>query len=133
MRLRHKQPTLVSMWMLDVFCCALGCVILLLLLKMREANITAEEATNVSSERDDLQYQLLDSEINNSALVSEVLDRDGRIARVQRDRDENARNLALVRNERDKDAKTLALARTERDDLAKMLALVQNQRDKDAK
>src|SRR5262249_1537613 len=118
MRLRHKQPTLVSMWMLDVFCCALGCVILLLLLKMREADITAEEASNTSAERDDLQYQLLDSELNNRALVSEVLDREGRIARVQRERDENARNLALVQNERDKEARNLALARTERNDLA---------------
>ena len=34
---RHQPPTLVSMWMLDVFCCALGCVTLLWLLKTREA------------------------------------------------------------------------------------------------
>src|SRR5688572_27659718 len=37
MRVRHKQPTLVSMWMLDVFCCALGCVTLLFLLESRKA------------------------------------------------------------------------------------------------
>ena len=37
MRVRHKPPTLVSMWMLDVFCCALGCVTLLFLLNSRMA------------------------------------------------------------------------------------------------
>src|SRR6476661_6356515 len=37
MRIHHKQPTLVSMWMLDVFCCALGCVTLLFLLNSRMA------------------------------------------------------------------------------------------------
>ena len=41
MRTRHKQPNLVSMWMLDVFCCALGCVTLLWLLSTREAKIEA--------------------------------------------------------------------------------------------
>src|SRR5689334_1412419 len=38
MRVHHKQPTLVSMWMLDVFCCALGCVTLLWLLNTRQAH-----------------------------------------------------------------------------------------------
>ena len=37
MKARHKTPTLVSMWMLDVFCCALGCVTLLWLLNTRQA------------------------------------------------------------------------------------------------
>jgi predicted nucleic acid-binding Zn-ribbon protein len=42
MRIRHKQPTLVSMWMLDVFCCALGCVTLLFLLNSRMASDEAK-------------------------------------------------------------------------------------------
>ena len=37
MRVRNKPPALVSMWMLDVFCCALGCVTLLFLLNSRMA------------------------------------------------------------------------------------------------
>ena len=41
---RHRPPTLVSMWMLDVFCCALGCVTLLWLLKTREAGQISDEA-----------------------------------------------------------------------------------------
>ena len=44
MRVRHKTPTLVSMWMLDVFCCALGCVTLLWLLNTRQAGDQTEAA-----------------------------------------------------------------------------------------
>jgi hypothetical protein len=49
MRVRHKPPTLVSMWMLDVFCCALGCVTLLFLLNSRMAAdaVTANRAALV--------------------------------------------------------------------------------------
>lgn len=42
MRVRSKPPSLVSMWMLDVFCCALGCVTLLWLLNTQKANEQAE-------------------------------------------------------------------------------------------
>lgn len=44
MKVRHKTPTLVSMWMLDVFCCALGCVTLLWLLNTRQAGDQAVAA-----------------------------------------------------------------------------------------
>lgn len=125
MRIRHKQPTLVSMWMLDVFCCALGCVILLLLLKMREASITAEEARLVTEDLDGTQLRLLDSELHGMQLVSEVLERDGRIARVEKERDDTAKTLALVQSQRDEHAKNLALVRTERDTLAKKLAVAE--------
>ncbi len=47
MRVRHKPPTLVSMWMLDVFCCALGCVTLLFLLNSRMAT-DAERANRTA-------------------------------------------------------------------------------------
>ena len=58
MRARHKPPTLVSMWMLDVFCCALGCVTLLWLLNNRAASEQAERANSsqqdLAAARDDL-------------------------------------------------------------------------------
>ena len=52
MRIRHKTPTLVSMWMLDVFCCALGCVTLLWLLNTRQAG---DQTTAAKSALLDLQ------------------------------------------------------------------------------
>ena len=66
MRTRHKPPTLVSMWMLDVFCCALGCVTLLWLLNTREAT---EQSTRARSA-----LELLDrSESDLKATKAELL------------------------------------------------------------
>jgi len=66
MRMRHKQPTLVSMWMLDVFCCALGCVTLLWLLNTRFASERADaaqaavrELLQSQSDRESVQQRLV--------------------------------------------------------------------------
>src|SRR5271155_1056025 len=101
MRTRHRPPVLVSMWMLDVFCCALGCVILLLLLKTRENGIVAEESAQTSA-------ALADALARNSALDIDLADRQGKLALLKSDYDETARNLALVRTKRDELAKNLA-------------------------
>jgi hypothetical protein len=114
------------MWMLDVFCCALGCVILLLLLKMREASYAAAEASSVSDELGNAQLQLTEGENHNRFLQSEVVDRDGRLALVQKELDRTARALALVEKERDALAKDLALVREQKDDLAKKLAVAED-------
>src|SRR5712692_8340309 len=44
MQIRHRIPTIFNLSMVDVLCCALGCVILLWLLNLREAKQKAEEA-----------------------------------------------------------------------------------------
>jgi hypothetical protein len=121
------------MWMLDVFCCALGCVILLLLLKMREANFTAEESANVHSDLDDAKNSIIDSEYRNMVLGAEINDLDGRLALLQKERDDLAKSLALVKQERDKAAKELALIHKQQDATAKELAVVEAERDKAAK
>ncbi len=41
---RHRVPTVFSIYMLDVICCALGCVILLWQLKHSEAEEQTEAA-----------------------------------------------------------------------------------------
>ncbi len=65
MRTRHRTPTLFSLSMVDVFCCALGCVILLWLLNLREARERAEQAgqtdlqlASARQERDRLRAEL---------------------------------------------------------------------------
>src|SRR5438445_6615904 len=45
MRVRHRIPTIFSLYMVDVFCCALGCVILLWLLNLRNAEDQTQETT----------------------------------------------------------------------------------------
>ncbi len=42
MKVRHRIPTIFNLSMVDVLCCALGCVILLWLLNLREARDRAE-------------------------------------------------------------------------------------------
>jgi predicted nucleic acid-binding Zn-ribbon protein len=44
MRVRHRVPSIFNLSMVDVLCCALGCVILLWLLNLREVRRRAEEA-----------------------------------------------------------------------------------------
>src|SRR5215831_6633593 len=44
MKVRHRIPSIFNLSMVDVLCCALGCVILLWLLNLREAKQKAEEA-----------------------------------------------------------------------------------------
>jgi len=139
MRQRHRPPNLVSMWMLDVFCCALGCVILLLLLKMRESSIIAEESAQVSSILDDTRLTLADVQEGSRVLTADVADRDATLLLLTQDRDEQAKNLALTRTERDALARKLALAedtvktteaelalvRKNLDEMARKLALTQ--------
>ncbi len=51
MRTRKPPPSLVSMWMLDVFCCALGCVTLLWLLNTR---LAGDERAKAATALEDL-------------------------------------------------------------------------------
>ncbi|VTT97260.1 Secreted protein, containing von Willebrand factor type A domain containing protein OS=Methylophaga aminisulfidivorans MP GN=MAMP_01096 PE=4 SV=1: VWA_2 [Gemmataceae bacterium] len=132
MRVRHKQPTLVSMWMLDVFCCALGCVTLLFLLNSRmasdeaEANKTAlidlrtteRKLAATLDELDKLRLRLNSEEAGRQKLSAALTEAEGLRLKLS---DEAA---AL--------AKQLATTTADRDDLAKKLALSQKEA-KDAK
>jgi hypothetical protein len=57
MRVRHRIPSIFNLSMVDLLCCALGCVILLWLLNLRNAKNHEEEA---AKQQDDLS-RLLDS------------------------------------------------------------------------
>src|SRR5947207_908548 len=50
MRTRHRIPMIFSLSMMDVFCCTLGCVILLWLVNQREALLRAKSASEVTSQ-----------------------------------------------------------------------------------
>lgn len=89
MRVRHRIPSIFTLSMVDVLCCALGCVILLWLLNLRQAKEhedSAGESTRRSaamlvdaeSERDGAYYLLTEME----ARIQE-LERDGSRVRGQ--------------------------------------------------
>src|SRR5436309_7141662 len=50
MRTRHRIPSLFNLSMVDVLCCALGCVILLWLLNLRDAKDRAAAAETASAQ-----------------------------------------------------------------------------------
>ena len=100
---RHKPPTLVSMWMLDVFCCALGCVTLLWLLKTREAGQISDESAVAAASLSDTRVKLDESEresalrlTNAQKLAADIDALNEKLALMRQERDENARQLALA-------------------------------------
>src|SRR5712691_10944823 len=48
MRIRHRIPSIFNLSMVDVLCCALGCVILLWLLNLKDARQRAAQASETS-------------------------------------------------------------------------------------
>jgi predicted nucleic acid-binding Zn-ribbon protein len=65
MRIRHRIPSIFNLSMVDVLCCALGCVILLWLLNLKDARQRAVEMSEtdqalatVRAERDQLRTEL---------------------------------------------------------------------------
>lgn len=103
MRIHHKQPTLVSMWMLDVFCCALGCVTLLFLLNSRMAG--DEAAKN--------RVALVELDSTRSTLKATLTELDGLKLRFESDTKRLTDQLTALRTEKDELAKRLGIARDE--------------------
>src|ERR1700730_14032233 len=66
MKLRHRMPTIFSIYMVDVLCCALGCVILLWLINFREAKNRAIPASETGKRLTDSKSDLAlaNSELN---------------------------------------------------------------------
>jgi predicted nucleic acid-binding Zn-ribbon protein len=126
---RLQPPTLVSMWMLDVFCCALGCVTLLWLLKTREAGEISDEASQAASLVAETRGQLDEANriaalrlANAEKLSADVDSLNKRLALMRQERDENAKHLALAEEELAKTKQDLVAARTRVDDLETMTA-----------
>src|SRR6266404_2602404 len=83
MQVRHRIPTIFNISMVDVMCCALGCVILLWLLNLREAEEHQREQTSaleettternaVSAQLKDLQGQLVLLEEERAAIKKQM-------------------------------------------------------------
>jgi hypothetical protein len=137
---RHRPPSMVSMWMLDVFCCALGCVTLLWLLKTREAGQISDEAAQAAALVSETRGQLDEMQriaalrlANAEKLQAELDQLTKQLALVREERDRNANNLALMRQERDQNARKLALVEKELQQAKEALALATKVLDKSAK
>lgn len=129
MQSRHRIPVVFSIYMVDVLCGALGCVILLWQLyhyessetqKQLEEKSTAEVVANKEIERLMGELTLLKSDLedNKNQRVRITVELD----KMRKERDQ-ALNLALVRkNDYDKLKESLAAVKTERDKLKELMA-----------
>jgi hypothetical protein len=145
MRIRHKPPTLVSMWMLDVFCCALGCVTLLFLLNSRMAT-DAEQANRkkltaaqsaIETTGKELAAALAALETTNKNLASTLSTLDSVRVKLTTEEKERGRLAANVTeleglrlrlvDEAQKLNEQLKTARTEKDETARKLALARDE------
>ena len=119
---RHKPPTLVSMWMLDVFCCALGCVTILWLLKAREAGRSADEAAAAAAELATMQDELASTLTDLLTAKADAAAVEAKYAAASAERDELKTQLAASRTKLATTETDLASSRGKADDLAKSLA-----------
>jgi hypothetical protein len=108
MAARHRIPTIFNLSMVDVLCCALGCVILLWLLNLRAAKQRAEEAGETSSQLTYTRARLSDTE--------------GRLQSAERERASLSQELAAARARLSDLNKTILALRAEQADTADRLA-----------
>jgi hypothetical protein len=113
MATRHRIPTIFNLSMVDVLCCALGCVILLWLLNLREAKQQTEAAGHSSQLLAESDQHLRDV----SARLQATADERERLARLAAD----------TEKERDTLREGLAAARARLTDLDKTVATLRQQ------
>jgi hypothetical protein len=110
---RHRIPTIFTLSMVDVLCCALGCVILLWLLNLHEAKQKAVAAGQTAKVLTLTQSRLAATRA--SLTATEELARD------------TAQRLATATDERERVASSLRAAQARADELDKSLANAQSQ------
>jgi predicted nucleic acid-binding Zn-ribbon protein len=143
MRIRHRVPSIFNLSMVDVLCCALGCVILLWLLNLREVRRRAEEAgrteqqltatlkdlTATVEERDTLRRRLAEATDQFTDLGSQYRMLQGQLTDSGRQLDDTRKRLAAAEERARGTAVLLTKTQGERDaarmqaaDLDKLLA-----------
>jgi predicted nucleic acid-binding Zn-ribbon protein len=108
MRTRHRIPSIFNLSMVDVLCCALGCVILLWLLNMRDARQKAEDVGRTGlqldaavRERDDLRRRLDEAGGQIADLSGQYSGLQGQLAAAGRQLADTAAQLTKARGQRD--------------------------------
>lgn len=126
MTVRHKIPTIFSIYMLDVVCCALGCVILLWQVSHQENESSIVLLDETRTELEATQRRLEKARISISSLTSEV---DGLKVAVDEGKKKQLAILVEVDDLRTAKGKADALAivlKKDFDDLKKTHALAES-------
>jgi predicted nucleic acid-binding Zn-ribbon protein len=120
MKTRHRIPTIFNLYMVDVLCCALGCVILLWLLNLRDARHqagTAEETAVLLAQT----RAHLDEAGRETARAQE------RLQAAEEQKRQVGVLLAAVQEERDRARKELEAARAQAADLTRRVAALREE------
>ena len=131
MQTRHRIPTIFNLSMVDVLCCALGCVILLWLVNLREAKLRAKAAGDTSAQLAQTRGALDNSKeklasVSHSLAASKSAERQVQLQleRAQGDRDRAQKVAQATRQDLDKTRESLRTAQADlaelRSDLKKM-------------
>ncbi len=106
MRSRHKIPAVFSIYMVDVLCCALGCVILLWQLYHHESEEQTAANGEIRKQNDEIRQQLDDAIKTAEARYKQNVQIKVELADTSADRDK-AIKLALVHQQKYDDMKNL--------------------------
>src|SRR4051794_22172033 len=115
MRTRHRIPMIFTLSMMDVFCCTLGCVILLWLINQREAMMRTRAANESAAQLTTTRATLAATEQKGSDLARLIDDLDKQLAAARADLKKRGQELATSKDD-------LAAARTRIDALTNQLA-----------
>lgn len=154
MRTRHRMPMIFTLSMMDVFCCTLGCVILLWLINQREAMLKTKSATEAinqlavtrssltetTGERDALQGQLSAARQDVTSVKQQVDALRSALAAARERADQLLQNLTAQKEQTADAMDRLAkkslneqqLSRLRTDSLKQITELEQMVRDRDA-
>src|SRR5437763_17178354 len=87
MRVRHRTPSIFSISMVDVLCCALGCMILMWINKSDENEATAKTLADNKNDLFNLKARLKNSEAEEKRLRDLIAkidtDKDGARKRIE--------------------------------------------------
>src|SRR5215472_6571898 len=81
MRVRHRIPSIFNLSMVDVLCCALGCVILLWLVNLREAQQRSDAAGQTKRERDEARAERDQARLESQSLAGRLSQAEDRLRR----------------------------------------------------
>lgn len=119
MKIRHRIPTIFNLSMVDVLCCALGCVILLWLLNLREFKLrsaaAAETGKRLAATQANLDQSTRDvSESNRRLVAADRLAREtaALLQSARAERDQLAERAETLARDRDQARADLAAARS---------------------
>jgi hypothetical protein len=125
MRTRHRIPTIFSLSMLDVFCCALGCVIFLWLWNDRLAKMRLKAAEDTKRQLESTLWDLSQARAKIDSLESDLTQTRGRLALTLSDLEQARGNVLALTRQRDQTAQELAAARTRLADSQRQIETLQ--------